>query len=89
MREDVFDDPKRRERILQGHEKYELTLMETEGLTYKQAHRSAELHEKVYLLEQDLEKPERKLKIRHYEPVKIVEPKRKPEVKAKRRNKQA
>ena len=33
MRQDVYDDPKRRERILQGHEKYELTLMETEGLT--------------------------------------------------------
>ena len=89
MREDVFEDPRRREQILQGHEKYELTLMETEGLTYKQAHRSAELHEKVYPLEQDLEKPEGKLKIRNYEPVKIVEPKRKPEVKAKRRNKQA
>ena len=50
--------------------------METEGLTYKQAHRSAELHEKVYQLEQDLEKPDRKLEIRNYEPVKIVEPKR-------------
>ena len=88
IREDVFNDPKRRERILQGHEKYELTLMETEGLTYKQAHRGAELHEKVYSLEQDLEKPDRKLKIRNYEPVKIVEPKRKPEVKVKRTKKQ-
>jgi len=81
MREDVFNDPKRREQILQGHEKYELTLMETEGLTYKQAHRSAELHEKVYLLEQDLEKSDRKLKIRNFEPVKIVEPKQKSEAK--------
>ncbi len=36
MRQDVFENPKRRERILQGHEKYELSLMETEGLTYKQ-----------------------------------------------------
>lgn len=89
MRKDVYDDPKRRERILQGHEKYELTLMETKGLTYKQAHRRAELHEKFYLLEQDLEKLERNLKMRHYEPVKIVEPKRKPEVKTKRQIKQA
>jgi hypothetical protein len=89
MREDVFNDPKRRERILQGQEKYELTLMETEGFTYKQAHRSAELHEKVYPLEQDLEKTDRKLKIRNYEPVKIVEPKRKSEAKAKRAKKQA
>ncbi len=86
IREDVFNDPKRRERILQGHEKYELMLMETEGLTYKQAHRRAELHEKFYLLEQDLDKIERNLKMRHHEPVKIVEPTRKPEVKAKRRN---
>jgi hypothetical protein len=81
MREDVFNDPKRRELILQGHEKYELTLMETEGLTYKQAHRGAELDEKVYLLEQDLEKPGRKLKIINFEPVKIVEPKQKSEAK--------
>jgi hypothetical protein len=88
MREDVFDDPKRREQILQGHEKYELTLMETKGLTYKQAHHRAELHEKVYSLKQDLEKPKRNLKMRNYEPVKIVEPKRKPEVKTKRQNKQ-
>ena len=86
MREDVFDDPKRRELILQGHEKYELALMETDGLTYKQAHRRAELHEKFYLLEQDLEKPEKHLKMRNYESVKIVEPKRKPEVKTKRQN---
>jgi hypothetical protein len=78
MREDVYNDPKRRERILQGHEKYELTLMETKGLTYKQAHRKAELHEKFYLLEKDLEKLERNLKMRRYEPVYIVEPKRKP-----------
>jgi hypothetical protein len=51
--------------------------METEGLTYKQAHRKAELHEKFYLFEKDLEKLEINLKIRHYEPVKIIEPKRK------------
>ncbi len=89
IREDVYDDPKRRERILQGHEKYELTMMETEGLTYKQAHRRAEVHEKFYLLEKDLEKLKGNLKMRNYEPVKIVEPKLKPEVKTKRQNKQA
>lgn len=76
MRQDVYDNPKRRERILQGHEKYELKLMETEGLTYKQAHRKAELHEKFYLFEKDLEKLERNLKMTHHEPVTIVEPKR-------------
>ena len=74
MREDVYDNPKRRERILQGHEKYELMLMETKGLTYKQAHRKAEMHEKFYLLERDLEKLEKNLKIKRHEPVTIVEP---------------
>jgi hypothetical protein len=88
MREDVFDDPKRRERILQGHEKYELTLMETKGLTYKQAHRKAELHEKFYSLEQNPEKPKRNLKMRNFEPVKIVEPKQNSKVNTKRKNKQ-
>jgi hypothetical protein len=81
MRQDVYDDPKRRERILQGHEKYELTLMETEGLTYKQAHRKAELHEKFYLFEKDLEHLEKNLKIRHHEPVRIIEPPRESETK--------
>jgi len=76
MRQDVFDNPKRRERILQGHEKYELKLMETEGLTYKQAHRRAQLHEKFYLIEADLEKLERNLKMKHHEPVRIIEPTR-------------
>jgi hypothetical protein len=85
MRQDVYDDPKRRERILQGHEKYELTLMETKGLTYKQAHRKAELHEKFYLLEEDLEKLERNLKMRHHEPVEIIEPRRMPKKKKKER----
>jgi hypothetical protein len=84
MRQDVYDDPKRRERILQGHEKYELTLMETKGLTYKQAHRRAELHEKFYLLEEDLDKLERNLKMRHHEPVVIVEPQRRSEKKNKK-----
>jgi hypothetical protein len=89
MRQDVYDDPKRRERILQGHEKYELTLMETEGLTYKQAHRKAELHEKFYLFEKDLEKLEKNLKMRHHEPVKIIEPTRESETKKKKGAKQA
>jgi hypothetical protein len=79
MRQDVFEDPKRRERILQGHEKYELSLMETEGLTYKQAHRKAELHEKFYLFERDLDKLEKNLKIRQHDAVRIVEPTQKEE----------
>jgi len=79
MRQDVFEDPKRRERILQGHEKYELSLMETEGLTYKQAHRKAELHEKFYLFEKDLEKLEKNLRIRHHDAVRIIEPTKKEE----------
>ena len=74
MRQDVFDNPERRERILQGHEKYELSLMETEGLTYKQAHRRAQLHEKFYLLERDLEKLEKILKIKRRDAVRILEP---------------
>jgi len=79
MRQDVFENPKRRERILQGHEKYELSLMETEGLTYKQAHRRAQLHEKFYLFEKDLDKLETNLKIRHRDAVRIVEPTEKEE----------
>jgi hypothetical protein len=79
MRQDVFEDPKRRERILQGHEKYELSLMETEGLTYKQAHHKAELHEKFYLFEKDLDKLEKNLKIRHRDAVRIIEPTQKEE----------
>ena len=79
MRQDVFEDQKRRERILQGHEKYELSLMETEGLTYKQAHRKAELHEKFYLFEKDLEELEKNLKIRHHDAVRIIEPTQKEE----------
>jgi hypothetical protein len=79
MRQDVFENPKRRERILQGHEKYELSLMETEGLTYKQAHRKAELHEKFYLFEKDLNKLETNLRMRHHDAVRIVEPTEKEE----------
>jgi len=79
MRQDVFENPKRRERILQGHEKYELSLMETKGLTYKQAHRRAQLHEKFYLLEKDLDRLETNLRIRHSDAVRIVEPTEKKE----------
>jgi len=87
MRQDVFENPKRRERILQGHEKYELSLMETEGLTYKQTHRRAQLHEKFYLLEKDLDKLETNLKIGHHDAVRIVEPTEKEEKKEVSENK--
>ena len=53
--------------------------METEGLTYKQAHRKAELHEKFYLLEKDLDKLEKNLKMRHHDAVRILEPTEKEE----------
>jgi hypothetical protein len=87
MRQDVFENPKRRERILQGHEKYELSLMETKGLTYKQAHRRAQMHEKFYLLEKDLDKLETNLKIGHHDAVRIVEPTEKAEKKEVAENK--
>jgi len=73
IRKNVYDDPKRRERILQGHEKFELELMETKGLTYKQAHQRAQFHEKVYKLEDWLERLETELKRPRYEPVEVVE----------------
>ncbi len=79
MRQDVFEDPIRREQILQGHEKPELSLMETESLTYKQAHRKAELHEKLYLFEESLDKLEQNLKPKHHYAVRIVEPTKKEE----------
>jgi hypothetical protein len=75
IRKNVYDDPRRRERILQGHEKFELELMETKGLTYKQAHKRAQLHEKVYKLEDWLEKIETELKRPPYEPVEVIEKK--------------
>lgn len=56
IRKDVYDNPKRRERILQGHEKFEIGLMETKGFTYKKAHQRAQWHEKVYKIEEDFEK---------------------------------
>ena len=73
IRNNVYDDPKRRERILQVHEKFELELMETKGLTYKQAHKRAQLHEKVYKLEDWLGKLETELKRPPYKPVEVVE----------------
>src|SRR5512136_1720113 len=73
IRKNVYDDPRRRERILQGHEKFELELMETRGLTYKEAHKRAQHHEKVYKLEDWLEKLETELKRPTYNPVKVVE----------------
>jgi hypothetical protein len=73
IRKNVYDDPKRRERILQGHEKFELELMETKGLTYKQAHKRAQFHEKVYKLEDWLGKLETELKRPPYTPVDVVE----------------
>jgi ribosomal protein S18 acetylase RimI-like enzyme len=82
IREDVYNDPKRREQILQGHEKFELSLMETKGLTYKQAHRIAELHEQVYEIEEELAKMEDELRLIPYEPVKLIDktPESKPKV---------
>lgn len=76
IRKDVYDDPKLRERVLQGHEKFELELMERKGLTYKQAHYRAQYHERVYRVEDEVEKVEEYLKIRTRESVKVVEPKR-------------
>jgi len=73
IRKNVYDDPKRRERILQGHEKFELELMETKGLTYKQAHERAQFHEKVYKLEDWLERLEEELGKSSYEPVEVIE----------------
>jgi hypothetical protein len=73
IRKNVYDDPKRRERILQGHEKFELELMETRGLTYKQAHKRAQFHEKIYKLEDWLGRLEKELGRHTYEPVDVVE----------------
>ena len=73
IRKNVYDDLKRRERILQGHEKFELELMETKGLTYKQAHKRAQFHEKVYKLEDWLGKLEAELKRPSYNPIEVVE----------------
>ncbi len=74
IREDIYNDPERRERVLQGHEKFELGLMETKRLTYKDAHYKAEIHEKFYKIEVELEKVEKDLKIETSRHVKVVEP---------------
>jgi hypothetical protein len=87
IRKDVYDDPKRRERILQGHEKFELELMETKGLTYKQAHERAQFHEKVYKLEDWLGKLEAEIKRPTIEPVEVIE--KKPASKIKKHTKKS
>ena len=76
IREDVYNNPARRDQILQGHEKYELELMETKGYTYKQAHFRAQLHEKVYKLEEELENLKKDLGLNPFEPVRLVDRKR-------------
>jgi len=48
-------------------------------VTNKRARRKAELHEKFYLLEKDVEKIEKFLRIRHHDAVRIVEPTEKKE----------
>jgi hypothetical protein len=73
IRKNVYDDPKRSERILQGHEKFELELMETKGLTYKQAHERAQFHEKVYKLEDWLGWLQKELNRTPYESVRVIE----------------
>jgi hypothetical protein len=73
IRKNVYDDPKRRERILQGHEKFELELMETKGMTYKQAHERAQFHEKVYKLEDWLARLEAEIRRPTIDPVEVIE----------------
>jgi hypothetical protein len=85
IRKNVYDDPKRRQRILQGHEKFELDLMETKGMTYKQAHERAQFHEKVYKLEDWLARLEAEIKRPTIEPVEVVEPKSRHKTKKHRR----
>ena len=75
IRKNVYDDPKRRERILQGHEKFELELMETKGMTYKQAHERAQFHEKVYKLEDWLARLEAEIRKPTIDPVDVIEKK--------------
>jgi hypothetical protein len=47
--------------------------METRGLTYKQAHKRAQFHEKVYKLEDWLGRLEKELGRSTYEPVEVIE----------------
>lgn len=85
IRKNVYNDPKRRERILQGHEKFELELMETKGMTYKQAHERAQFHEKVYKIEDWLARLEAEIKRPTIEPVEVIE--KKPASKTKKKKK--
>lgn len=87
IRKNVYDNPRRRERILQGHEKFELELMETKGLTYKQAHGRAQWHEKVYKLEDWLGRLEAELKKPPYEPVEVIEKTTSPKKRQKKKSK--
>ena len=73
IRKDVYDTPKRRERILQGNEKFEIGLMGTSGLTYKQAHRRAELHEKLFSILEEIRAEERIFGIIPYDAIKLIE----------------
>jgi GNAT superfamily N-acetyltransferase len=73
IREDIHADSVRREQILE-HEKYELSLMETRGCTYKEAHARAEIHEKIYKLQEELEKAEKSINTEPFEPVKVIDP---------------
>lgn len=75
MRKDVYDDPKRREQILQGHEKFELGLMETQGLTYKQAHSKAQIHEKTTYKIKKFLKKKLGLETELHDPVKVIDKK--------------
>jgi hypothetical protein len=71
IREDVYDDPERRLKILQGHERFEISLMETKRLSYKQAHEKAERHEKLYKIK-ELENIEKDLIVQTEEPERTV-----------------
>lgn len=46
IRKDVYDDPARRERIIGGHEQFEIDMMVERHMSYKKAHKLAERHEK-------------------------------------------
>jgi len=47
--------------------------METRGLTYKQAHRRAELHEKLFKIIEEIRTEEKKIGILPYDSVDVVE----------------
>ena len=71
---------------LRVDETFELELMETKGLTYKQAHKRAQFHEKVYRLEDWLGRLEAEVKRPAYEPVEVIEKTTKVRKKKKRKN---